>query len=513
MTAYYSSKGLDTNEILKFHEKSSKDDQAEFAKLDTPYSQKRIILLCQIGKEGWDCQSLTSVVLSGESDSPKNMVLQTSCRCLREVDDAEKEHGLIFLNESNYKHLESELMDTHKITIKDFESGVKNTNTLLRVDRRKYLNLPDLEYQQFEVEYTTNETTSTPDTKEILVGLLSNLKSHDTIYYSPETQTTATTLDLDITATEVIHRGTSDFSFGQFQILILKSGLSTITFSDLTSQQALFQKIYEAISVKSQLLSGYLLDPILTTIHTAFISETHITTRELISPESVSWLITDINRNPIGDKYYPPDPQIVANIADISKTKDDSVTNQIDLLKQQIREFSGDPVFVEALKQKIAKIQKSNLAYNNKDRSFQYVPYEFSGSAFEQNILEVIYGLTIYQKNKLEVYFNGDRFLTTFKIRIYKKIGDNWRLIQNNYTPDFLIIQRDGKHKIKRTLIIETKGSHLAGNFVDIKGFMEGKFSEMNQDAYKFFYLEDGERNNVYQDKLQTIIKEYFEVK
>lgn len=512
VTAFYSSKGLDTNEILKFHEKSSKDDQAEFAKLDTPYSQKRIILLCQIGKEGWDCQSLTSVVLSGESDSPKNMVLQTSCRCLREVDDAEKEHGLIFLNESNYKHLESELMDTHKITIKDFESGVKNTNTLLRVDRRKYLNLPDLKYQQFEVEYTTNETTSTPDTKKILEGLLSNLKSHDTKYYNPETTSTSSSLDLadkSKTTTEVVQSGKTELSFGQFQILILKSGLSTITFSDLTSQQALLQKIYEAISVKGQLLSGYLLDPILTTIHIAFISETHITTRELIKSESVSWLIADINRNPVGEKYYPYDTGIVSNI--VNNTPNYSQA-RIDQFEQTIKLLNNAQAS-EGLQKEISQIKKSNLAYNNKDRSFQYAPYEFSGSAFEQSILETIYQLDIFIKNKLEVYFNGDRFLTTFKIRIYKKIGDSWRLIQSNYTPDFLLIQRDGKHKIKKTLIIETKGAYLAGNFVDIKGFMEGKFSEMNQDAYKFFYLEDGEKNNVYQDKLQTIIKEYFEVK
>ena len=67
--------------------------------------------------------------------------------------------------------------------------------------------------------------------------------------------------------------------------------------------------------------------------------------------------------------------------------------------------------------------------------------------------------------------------------------------------------------KGKRVLIIETKGSYLAGNFSDIKDFMEGKFTEMNQDTYKFFYLEDGEKDKVYQDRLQTIIKEYFEVK
>lgn len=512
VTAFYSTKNLNTNEILKYHEKSSKDDQMEFAKLDTPYSKKRIILLCQIGKEGWDCQSLTSVVLSGESDSPKNMVLQTSCRCLREVDNAQNEQGLIFLNESNYKHLESELMDTHKITIKDFESGVKDINKLLRIDRRKQLKLPNLEYQQFEVEYTTDKTTTTPDTKKILDKLLSDLKSHHTDYYNPETTSTSTSLDLtdkSKTTTTVEQGGKTELSFGQFQILILKSGFSTITFNDLNSQQISLQNIYKTICTDGQLLSGYLLTPILTTIHKSFISKLHISTHETIKSESVSWLIADINKNPVGDKYYPLDTGIINNI--VSNTPNDS-QSRIDQFEQTIKLLNNAQASKEIQKE-INQIKKSNLAYNNKDRSFQYIPYEFSGSAFEQNILEIIYGLTIFQKNKLEVYFNGDRFLSTFKIKIYKKIDDSWRLIQNNYTPDFLLIQRDGKHKIKKTLIIETKGAHLAGNFVDIKDFMENKFSEINQNNYKFFYLEDGEKNNIYQDRLQTVIKEYFEVK
>lgn len=80
--------GLPTDTILKFH-KGNKDypqpadSQLQFDILDKPISKIRIVLLVQIGKEGWDCRSLTGIILSHESDCPKNMVLQTSCRCLR----------------------------------------------------------------------------------------------------------------------------------------------------------------------------------------------------------------------------------------------------------------------------------------------------------------------------------------------------------------------------------------------------------------------------------------------
>lgn len=64
-----------------------KDSTAIFHNLDKPYSKKRVILLVGIGTEGWDCKSLTSVVLP-RKQSGKNFVLQTTCRCLREVENA-----------------------------------------------------------------------------------------------------------------------------------------------------------------------------------------------------------------------------------------------------------------------------------------------------------------------------------------------------------------------------------------------------------------------------------------
>ena len=62
--------GLNPDEvILKYHKgnkdyKLPTDNETEFTSLDTPVSKKRIVLLVQIGKEGWDCRSLTGVILS-----------------------------------------------------------------------------------------------------------------------------------------------------------------------------------------------------------------------------------------------------------------------------------------------------------------------------------------------------------------------------------------------------------------------------------------------------------------
>lgn len=110
--------GLSGDAILKFHKGNKQypqpaDSQMEFDSLDQPFSKIRIVLLVQIGKEGWDCRSLTGIILSQEGDCPKNMVLQTACRCLRQVQKDALETALIYLNSSNAEKLNAQLLKQH----------------------------------------------------------------------------------------------------------------------------------------------------------------------------------------------------------------------------------------------------------------------------------------------------------------------------------------------------------------------------------------------------------------
>lgn len=120
--------GLGTDVILKFHKgnkqyKMSADSQMQFDILDKSISKIRIVLLVQIGKEGWDCRSLTGIILSQEGDCPTKMVLQTSCRCLRQVIKNGQETALIYLNESNAEKLNMQLERQHHISLKEFSSA------------------------------------------------------------------------------------------------------------------------------------------------------------------------------------------------------------------------------------------------------------------------------------------------------------------------------------------------------------------------------------------------------
>lgn len=527
---FYAEKGLDSSEVFKYYGESTKsksgktyslDKEAdlEFSKLDTPYSKKRIILLVQIGKEGWDCQSLTGVVLSGEGDSPKNMVLQTSCRCLREVDDAQTETGLIYLNQANYRHLEKELSDKHKITIKEFESGKEEEPALLRVDRRKYLNLPPLEYKQFLLEYEVLNTVIESNPEPSLNDLIAQLKAKNSTYFVPEIASVRSGLDFDDSSS--IEKDTLDYAYqkltlSEFLNLIFKSSFGGVSHTQLTTYRHLLFDVYALITQTGELRAGFKLSEIITAIHLSFTPQLDIRKHERIDLVSTNWLIAeDINKNPTNlDKIYPKNIDFINKIADYDKLKTavDEITttedNKIKQLETTQKTLASNAVLTAQIGEEIAKIKTSLLPIKYKDRSFHYIPYQMD-SSFESLMLDSIFQLRAFQDNQLEVYFNGERFLSTFKIKIYKKINGEWKLIQDQYTPDFVIIQRKGK-KIAKTLIIETKGTIYAGNYADIKQFMENTFVELNANAFDYLYLEDGRDVSYHLQSITDKINTYF---
>ena len=152
--------GLAADCILKFHKGNKQypqpaDSQMQFDTLDQPISKICIVLLVQIGKEGWDCRSLTGIILSQEGDCPKNMVLQTSCRCLRQVDRGQPETALIYLNRTNGDKLVAQLQQRHHISLAEFAKGGPEKIEIKRYDRTDYLKLPKVDFYQLKVSYET----------------------------------------------------------------------------------------------------------------------------------------------------------------------------------------------------------------------------------------------------------------------------------------------------------------------------------------------------------------------
>lgn len=117
----------------------------------------------------------------------------------------------------------------------------------------------------------------------------------------------------------------------------------------------------------------------------------------------------------------------------------------------------------------------------------------------------------------LEVYYNGDRALTEFKIMCYKGHSGAWTYV-GMYTPDFLIVKRkDGK--IYKAIIVETKGAIYANDptFREKRFFMEREFVKQNNEKFQYtrfdyLYLEDSlpeaERIRLTHEKICTFFKE-----
>ena len=141
----------------------------------------------------------------------------------------------------------------------------------------------------------------------------------------------------------------------------------------------------------------------------------------------------------------------------------------------------------------IDSITKEIGSHPQKNRSFHYLPYH-TDSGFEQTFMKEVLALPEMQNLGLELYYNGDRAMTEFKIKCYRQHGNRWDYI-GVYTPDFLLIQRkDGK--IYKAIIIETKGAGFEKSFEEKKAFVETEFLSHNNThfgytRFEYLYLPD----------------------
>ncbi len=104
---------IDSSVILKHTQKDS--NEKDFLSLDEQTSNKRVILLIDKGKEGWDCKTLFATALITEASSSNNYILQASTRCLRQI-EGNTQNATIYLSNHNAKILNNELEANYGIT-------------------------------------------------------------------------------------------------------------------------------------------------------------------------------------------------------------------------------------------------------------------------------------------------------------------------------------------------------------------------------------------------------------
>lgn len=506
---------IDKDEILKFHQgnkeyKLPQSSEMEFRSLDTPQSKKRYILLVQVGKEGWDCRSLTGVVLSGSSDSPKNMVLQTSCRCLREA-DKNNNTALIWLNNANAKILNEQLKKEQNSSIEEINalSREDKDTYLQRISRVEHLKIPPIDFYQLRIKYTTIDVEETANTQQKLNTIMEKIETYVTKVFIHSGE--FANIDENLTVKETMFD--QKLSFEDFLFAFSKKSFIHISLNELRVYEKELLNIYTKITQNSFFNSLVDMEKLSNDIALSFsIKRTFNSISETIKQEATILIAQNLKDIAYNAKLYPS-PIGISQILEADKNPyfiDAFETHK----KQRSIELIGEGKITEAM-----SVLGENLEFATKykENSFHYLPYNFKQSSFEKEILERSFGLESFKKHHCEIYYNGERGLSEFVIECYKKTQTSHSYI-GRYTTDFLILKRDSKNTISKVLILETKGEGFANDelFKAKAEFVNGEFIKANNEAfgYKrfgFLYLEDSKTIDENLRLLNQKITHFFE--
>ena len=287
--------------------------------------------------------------------------------------------------------------------------------------------------------------------------------------------------------------GTKLATFHSWVYDIMKGGFGTPAIAELMGYEKELKDIYLKITYKKDgsryYSSKYNRKLVEANIRKAFCDKLDFNTTEELIPEKAE-LLNIANFTPEvyteNPKDYYPEQKVVENIIldDRGKLKmDPKMEDTIRFLEK-----SGNAPMA-------ATLRAQNAPHINKDHSFHYLPYR-TDSSFEQTFLKEVLSFDEIEQLGLEVYYNGDRAMTDFKIKCYKQSAGKWNYV-GMYTPDFLIIRRKDS-KIHKAIIVETKGGIYANDpsFKEKRNFMETEFSKQNNAAFgyerfEYLYLED----------------------
>ena len=496
-----------TDIILKYHDGNSRYPKPEgaetaFASLDTAISRIRIILLVQIGKEGWDCKSLTGVILPQKGVCPTNMVLQASCRCLRQVSRHEKETALIWMNKFNADTLNKQLKQQQNITLQEFSSRhADDAGRIERYSRMDFLKVPPIDFYQLKVSYETLIVDKADNPADRL--------KEETIF-AASTKMLVHQQDMEgkeIRVEEQEDAAVRQHSFSWWLHQIAKESFGALSTAKLLTCEKELRAIYGRITKieNGQSVEDSAFDHtgIRSQIRQAFLPIRDYSEREEILPCKASLLQIGKLTSPVEDspRFYPSQNTVREIVAWDKNPKDKELPPEVRKLIAQL----------QALGQDVTSLLPHKDPHPERKQTYHYLPYRFD-SGLEQSFLQEI--LPVLNGRSLEVYFNGDDTLTEFKIRCYKQAGTHWRYI-GLYYPDFLVIRRSEDGEIFQVAIIETKGRIYAPDFADKRKFMETEFLRQNNDKFgyrrfEFLYLEDGMTREERQYKILRTLQQFF---
>lgn len=491
--------GLNPTEvILKYHGGNKQYPQPEgaetaFASLDLSFSKIRVILLVQIGKEGWDCKSLTGVILPQKGVCLVNMVLQTTCRCLRQVVKHNQETAIVWLNKFNADTLNKQLQQQQNITLQEFSQKPTTTRTSIeRYSRMEQMQVPPIDFYQLKVSYETLVFDENNDPHVRLQDPAILVETDSTLIHQQDMTGKL------IASYEQETTGEEKPSFQWWLQQIAKESFATIKVAELKKYEAELHAIYNALTPKHDY------QRVRSLIRQTFQPIRDFKVKEEVVPEKAALLQIEKLISPIEDfgRFYPSQQEV----QDIKKWDERPPQEE---LSPEVQKLIDQ---LSALGQDVSALKPQKDPHPERKQTYHYMPYRFdSGLEIEYFSKEI---LPLINSKPLELYFNGDDTLTEFKINCYKKNGAQWRYI-GKYVPDFLLLSRTADNLIDKVIIIETKGEGFAAKFADKREFMQSEFIQKNNEKFgysrfEFLYLEDTLTAEQRRQKTLQKINEFF---
>ena len=316
---------------------------------------------------------------------------------------------------------------------------------------------------------------------------------------------------------EVIETNVNDVIYGEditytkWLFNISKESFGFVTIDMLSKYDDELKKIFNKITIDGKLNMTYNHKIINSLIRQSFYDKRKMSIKKEEIPESSKILsITNIPDVDLEDKslQYPSD-EITKEILDRDL---DKKVNLEELTKEEILELAKNnpELFTSSVK------DDECLELNKKNRTFHYIPYVFLQSRYEKKFLEAVLSLKRLDSDNLEIYYNGDKNIASFRIECFKTEN---KVVKNvgMYTPDFLVIRRDNRKKIDKVLIIETKGKGYIDQeeFKDRRNYVENEFIKFNNKKFgykKFDYLvvDDGLEKDKIKSEVNKKLHEFF---
>ena len=487
--------------------------EAAFAMLDSPTSKIRIVLLVQIGKEGWDCKSLTGVVLPHEGACPKNMVLQTSCRCLRQVVRGEQGKALVWMNRWNADKLNKELKQQQNITLQEFskkpEPAKKRIERFSRMDKQQ---VPPIDFFQLKVEYETQVIEEQPDTATLLADESLKQKANRSLVYVQDFEGNMLGYE------ELRKENGESFTYHWWLQKIAKESMGALSMKELKQYEAQLHKLFDEITIADEQDGKYRTEnmeydhyQIRANIRKAFVPKRDFRISEEVVPDTATILSVE-QPMPLDveddSRFYPSEKVVKEILAWDNDPGKMELPPEVKAVVEKMKAAGFSDTDIQMMvKDKLPKDE-----YPERNQTYHYLPYRFDSNLEKEYFAN---GLIPLMKDKqLEYYFNGDDTLTEFKIRCYRRVGKHWQY-DGLYYPDFLVLSRDAEGRIDRICIIETKGEVYAAKFKERLEFMRDVFVPKNNEAFhrkrfQFLYLEDTISAEERMAKTLQMIKEFF---